>query len=125
MKEYSEDFQFRDGVLHVRLSGKFPEELLGRQENLFLALAEACSHYRCKKALIDTRDLQIDFDTMALFRAGRDAPFLTSSGLRVALLARNDQRDRFFDDVAFNRGSLMGIFTDQGAALEWIQKEHV
>ena len=125
MKDYSEDFQFRDGVLHVRLSGKFPKELLGRQENLFLPLAEACCHYRCKKALIDARDLQTDFDTMDLFRAGEDAPFLTRSGLRVALLARNDQRDRFFDDVAFNRGSLMGIFTDQGAALEWIQKEHV
>jgi hypothetical protein len=125
MKDYVEDFQFRDGVLHVRLSGKFPQELLRRQENLFSPLVDACLQYRCKKALIDARDLQTDLDTMALFRAGQDAPFLTSSGLRVALLARNDQQDSFFDNVAFNRGSLMGIFTDQGAALEWLQKEHV
>jgi len=60
---------------------------------------------------------------MALFRAGQDAPFLTRIGLRVALLTRNDQRDRFFDDVTFNRGGLMGIFTELEPALAWLHEE--
>jgi hypothetical protein len=54
MKDYGVDFQFLDGVLHVHLSGQFPKKLLKTPENLFLPLADACSQYHCKKALIDS-----------------------------------------------------------------------
>jgi hypothetical protein len=99
MTGYKEDFRFEDGVLHVRLSGKFPNERLGRGENLFQPLIDACSTHNCKKALIDARDSQVDFDTVALFQAGEDAAFLTRVGLRIALLAREDMLDPFFDNV--------------------------
>lgn len=122
MSKYIENFQLLNGVLHVRLAGEFPKEMLGTQKNLFQPLADACLKQGCKRALIDARDLKTDFGTMELFHAGKDAPFLTRIGLRVALLAREDQRDRFFDNVAYNRGSLMGIFTDLSAALAWLQK---
>ncbi|MDH4230975.1 MAG: hypothetical protein OEW04_02975 [Nitrospirota bacterium] len=122
MKGYNEDFRFEGGVLHVHLSGKFPNELLGRGENLFQRLIDACSAHNCKKALIDARDLQVDFDTMALFRAGQDAAFLTRVGLRIAMLAREDMLDPFFDTVVANRGGRIGIFTDMDSARDWLHK---
>jgi hypothetical protein len=122
MDAYKEDFRFEDGVLYVHLSGKFPNELLGRGKNLFQPLIDACSTHHCKKALVDARDLQVDFDTMALFQAGEDAAYLSRIGLRIALLAREDMLDIFFADVVANRLGHVGIFTDMAAARDWLQR---
>jgi hypothetical protein len=122
MKGYNEDFRFENGVLHVRLSGRFPNELLGKGKNLFQPLIDACSTHNCKKALIDARDLHVDFSTTVLFHAGKDAAFLTRVGIRIALLIREDMRDHFFDNVVFNRGGDTGIFTDTDTARDWLQR---
>jgi len=122
MNGYKEDFRFEDGVLHVHLSGKFPNELLGRAENVFQPLIDACSAHNCKRALIDARDLQVDFDTVAMFQAGEDAAFLNRLGLRIALLSREDMLDPFFANVVSNRGGDVGIFTDMDSALDWLQR---
>jgi len=105
VKEYNEDFRFEDGVLTVRLSGKFPEELLHAGMNLFQPLLEACTTYHCKMAIVDARDLEIDFNTMAMFQAGEDAASMARGGLRIA-----------------NRGGQIGIFTDIDAARAWLQE---
>ena len=122
MDGYNEEFRFEDGVLHVRLSGKFPNEPLDKGKNLFQPLIDACSTHNCKKALVDARDLQVDFGTMAMFQAGKDAAFLTRVGLRVALLAREDMLDPFFDNVVSNRGGDIGVFTDMDTARDWLQR---
>lgn len=123
MNDYKEDFRVEHGVLFVRLSGIFPNELLRGEENLFQPLVTACLANNCKKALVDARGLQLDFGTMAMFRAGEDAAFLSRLGLRVALLAREDMLDPFFGNVAANRGGDLGIFTDMEAARHWIEGE--
>lgn len=122
MKEYNEDFRFEDGVLHVRLSGIFPEELLKQKKNLFQPLIEVCSTHKYKKALVDARDLQVTFDTIALFQAGEDAASLTRIGLRIAMLAREDMIDTFFSDVVQNRGGSISVFTEMDDALAWLHK---
>jgi hypothetical protein len=119
---YKEDFRIEDGVLYVGLSGEFPKELLGKAQNLFQPLVEACATHNSKRALIDARELQVDFDTMAMFQAGEDAAGLSRIGLRVALVAREDMIDIFFDHVVSNRGGNMGIFTDIDAARAWLQR---
>ena len=121
MNGYSQEFQVENDVLHVRLSGTLPNDLLDREENLFQPLIEACSTQKCKKALVDVRDLKVDFDTTAMFRAGVDAAFLSRIGLRVALLAREDMIDPFFGNVAQNRGAVIGVFTDLDSATDWLR----
>jgi hypothetical protein len=123
MEGYNEDFRLEGDVLHVRLSGKFPNELLRKGENLFQPLVDACSTHNCKKALIDARDLQVDFGTVALFQAGTDAAFLTRLGLRIALLAREDMVEPFFQDVVSNRGGDVGVFTDMDTARDWLHRQ--
>jgi hypothetical protein len=119
---YNEDFRVEDGVLHVRLSGKFPNKLLNKGQNLFQPLIDACLAHNLKKALIDARDLHVDFGTAALFQAGEDAAFLARIGLRIALVAREDMRDPFFDNVVVNRGGNAGVFTDMDSARDWLQR---
>jgi hypothetical protein len=121
MNRYKEDFRLEDGVLHVRLSGEFPEELLRSGKNLFQPLIDACATHECKKAVVDARELQAHFSTMTLFRAGEDAAFLARVGVRIALLAREDMVDPFFGDVVTNRGGDVGVFTDMDAARAWLQ----
>ena len=121
MKEYLEEFQFKDGVLRVRLSGEFPEELLSQGKNLLQPLVDACSTYKCKLALVDARNLQVAFGTIALFRAGEDAASLSRIGLRIALLAREDMIDPFFDTVTSNRSLNVRVFTDIDTARAWLQ----
>ena len=122
MKEYNVDFRFDDGILYVKLSGKFPKELLETETNLFQPIIDACSTNKCNKVLIDASDLEVDLRTMDMFRAGVDAATLTHLGIRVAMLAREDMLNPFFDNVAFNRGGLIGIFTDMDNTREWLQK---
>ena len=122
MKGYKEDFRLEGGVLHVHLSGTFPNELLRSGGNLFQPLIDECLTHNCKNALIDARDLQVDFSTMAIFQAGEDAAALTGVGLRIAIVAREDMLDPFFENVAFNRGGYLGVFTDMDTALTWLQK---
>lgn len=123
MNEYIQDFRLENGVLIVHLSGEFPKELLRSNSNIFQTLIDECSRNNCKKALIDARELVVNFDTVSLFQTGEDATILTRIGLRVALLARKDMIDQFFETVTTNRGGQMNIFTDLETAHEWIQKE--
>jgi len=121
MSKYQEEFRVENGVLYIHLSGRFPKELLDRKENLFQPLIDACSTHECTRALVDARDVQLDFDIRALFRAGEDVATLSHKGLRIALLVTKDMIDPFFETVAWNRGGDPRIFTDMQAARDWIE----
>jgi hypothetical protein len=122
MGKYNEDFRFEDGALSVSLSGDFPNELLHKGTNLFQPLADACAAHRCQKALIDARGLHVDLGTLGLFRAAEDLASMTRMGLHIAILATEDMLDPFFEDVASNRGGIVGVFTKMDTALEWLEK---
>lgn len=122
MNEYSQEFYVEDGVEHVRLSGTYPNERLAIKENLFQPLIEACRKDDCCMAIVDARELQVDFNTTALFRAGVDAASLTQIGLCVALVARRDMISSFFDDVTHNRGARVKVFTDMESAKAWVNE---
>ena len=122
MSEYNVEFRAKDGVLYVHLSGEFPREMLDKSENLFQPLADACAVHQCDKAFIDARELKANLGTLGLFRAGEETVPLTRAGLRIALLAREDMVDRFFEDVAANRGGTVKVFTDPDAAYNWLTR---
>ena len=120
MNEYTQAYRVEGGVMQVKLAGTFPNELLRSEGNLFAPLIENCKENNCRKAVVDARDLEVDFDTVALFRAGVDASDLHSFGLRVALVARKEMISSFFDDVTHNRGAPVQVFSDMEAACAWL-----
>ena len=120
MEPYQQEFRVERRVVHARLTGKYPNERLAIKENLFKPLIEKCKQENCSEAIVDARELQVNFDTFALFRAGVDAAALNSFGLRVALVAREDMLSSFFDDVTHNRAAQVRVFTDPESAQAWI-----
>ena len=120
MERYGQEFRIEGGVLHARLSGTYPNERLASRENLFKPLVDECKRHNCREAIVDARQLQVDFDTVALFRAGVDAAALNEFGLRVALIAREDMISSFFDDVTHNRAAQVQVFTNLESAQTWI-----
>ena len=122
MEPYLEKFRVEGGVVHARLSGKYPNERLASKENLFQPLIDVCLKENCREAIVDARELQVEFDTLALFRAGTDAASMNEYGLRVALIAREDMLAPLFDDVTYNRAARVHVFTDLQGAQAWIQK---
>ena len=119
---YLQEFRVEGGVVHVRLSGTYPNERLALKENLFKPLIDECKRENCHEAIVDARELQVEFDTVALFRAGVDAAALNGYGLRVALIAREDMISTFFDDVVHNRAAQVQVFTDLESARTWIHE---
>jgi hypothetical protein len=119
---YEQQFRVEGGVLHVRLSGVYPNERLAITENLFKPLMDECRRENCREAIVDARELQVEFDTLALFRAGVDAAALNEFGLRVALIARADMLSAFFDDVTHNRAAQVRVFTDLESAQTWVRE---
>lgn len=53
---------------------------------------------KCRKALIDIRDLEVNLNIFQIYDAGEDAVILNQLSLRVALLARLDMIDPFFEN---------------------------
>ena len=123
MENYNREFRYDDGILTVRLTGIFPNELLDKEENLFQPLINECSRRNCRKVLVDARDLEADLGTLGLLQAGKNAASLAHIGLRVAFVAREDMLDRFFESVSFNRGGTSGVFTKMDTAREWLETE--
>jgi len=122
MSDYNQEFKIEEGLLLVRLSGTFPNELLRSEQNLFQPLIDESLALNCKSVLIDATRLQVTFSTMAIFRAGEDVAVLSSFGLRVAIVTREEIIDPFFEDVAFNRGGTVGVFTDMDTARDWLKQ---
>ena len=122
---YLAEFNVADDILHVQLGGQFPPELLRAPDNVFTPVINACAVHGCFRVLIDARHLEVRLDTVKLFRAGVDAAFASHGGLRLAFVAREDMIDGFFEEVARNRGALIGVFTDLDKACGWLAKQRV
>jgi hypothetical protein len=125
MNQYIQEFRVEGDVVHVRLAGTYPNERLALKENLFKPLIDECKRENCREAIVDARQLQVAFDTVALFRAGVDAAAMNEFGLRVALITREDMISSFFDDVIYNRAAQVQVFTDLESAQTWIHERRV
>jgi hypothetical protein len=122
MERYEQQFRVEGGVMHVRLSGVYPKQRLASDENLFKPLIDACKQQNCHEAIVDARELKVEFDTLGLFRAGVDAASLNEFRLHVALIAREDMLSSFFDDVTYNRAAQVRVFTNLESAQVWLRE---
>jgi hypothetical protein len=118
---YEEKFSVDGDVLVVVLKGPFPKkQIFGSAENVFTQLGNACSQHGLCKVLLDARELEVRMETMDLFRSGSDLAGIAEPGFRAALVARPELIDRFFEDVAANRGACVRVFTDAEEARAWL-----
>ena len=107
----------KDGYLNVQVSGKFDRS---KAKTFLRQLVESSHDLPC--ILVDVRELKGPVDLMDRFRL---AEFLVKEQVRpikMAVLGSDDQEwhDRFFEDVADNRGGMVKVTTDRDEALQWL-----
>ena len=117
---YKQDYHVEDGTLFLNLSGEFPKRLLKTLHNVFSPLAEALATYNCNRILIDARNLAVEMNILELMKSGEDLATGLPPGTYIAMVTTSQQYNRFFEDVAVNRGALMQVFTDVAKAKEWL-----
>ena len=119
---YYREFEIKDGILNIHLSGEFPVDILKSTQNVFTPLAEACTLNHCKMALLDVRDLKNSFSVVDVYKLGKDVAMLSLQHIKVAFLIRPELYDHFFEDVALNRGAYVQLFTESGPAVKWLKQ---
>jgi hypothetical protein len=108
-----------EGYLHVVVAGAFELE---EARTCIQRLLDACLESRIWNVLVDIRDVARPIPAMARYglaefmAAGQEEP------LRMAILTsdRHLPEDRFFEDVAVNRGLDMKAFVDRGESVAWL-----
>ncbi len=120
---YNLKFDVEGDILRVTATGQrtFENVLTMAQE-----IRAACVEKDRKKVLIDVRDLEGRLSEMGEYLVPaehfpkiRDRSVITT----CAIVDRGEDRDRdkFFENVAVNRGFNLQIFSDPDAAVAWLR----
>ena len=80
-----------------------------------------------RKILIDIRNLEGEIDLLARFDAGQLVADLQQEPVRLTILGTQEQLwpDRFFENVANNRGVRTKVSIDGAEALAWLHQDTV
>jgi hypothetical protein len=73
----------------------------------------------CQYVLVDIREVSGEGSTLNRFEMGAAAAAYLVS-LRVAIIWRPEETDRFAETVAVNRGASLLVFTNEPDALAWL-----
>ena len=106
-----------DGLLRIAIRGP------GTRSNLLRALqrviAETQSHDTWR-VLLDATALEGIPGAFDKFELGVQLARAADRRMRLAVVARAEAVDHFFETVARNRGGAVRVFTDEAAALHWL-----
>lgn len=119
------DTPFQLEVHPTYLHFKYPSGFVATLEStgeVWTAIGRLCEQHGRSKVLIEATRPERRMDTMSAFESGR---ILAESavGITIALCLHDyefDDLSSFFKTVAQNRGVTLGLFTNLGDALRWL-----
>ena len=113
--------QTEGDLLRVTYDGLHNREQIDR---LIQIAAAECSKQKIKKLLVDLRESEGDLLVMEKFSLARKTKVARDLGLRVAVLDRSERRmsDRFFENVAVNRGVRIRFFEKEDESRSWLDQ---
>ena len=112
----------KDGYLYVEISGAFDRF---RTKELMRQVFQSAQSQSLSRILVDIRNMAGPIPTMARFEMARFLATEQKAVLRVAVLKLPEQvpDDKFFENVAGNRGIPVKVTTDLEKALDWLDIE--
>ena len=116
------DFDFRDGVLYVKVSGEDDsvDDVIGYGQ----AVIQQALQHNATRILSDETDLVYRIGTFDVFASAKalaeNAPRIVRAALVVNPVQIKDAR--FFETVAINRGLDVRMFTSFEEAKTWLLK---
>jgi len=121
---YDLTFEIKDNILWGTASGT---RSLQTVLDITKDIIAACAESRIKKVLLNVCALKGRISTVDAyeiparhFPAMRDRSTITQ--VAIVDLKQLEERDKFFENVAVNRGFVLRLFSDTEKALEWLNK---
>ena len=107
--------------LLVEFTGQFEVDSAKRSVD---ALVESCIKTKNPKVLFDIRSMTGDLSTLDRYRVGQYGSDTITRTTRFAMLARADQvsPDKFFENIAVNRGLNLKVFTNIDETVAWLKE---
>jgi hypothetical protein len=114
--------ELRKGYLHVDVSGEFN---LAKAKEFIHQIMRASHQHSVWKIFIDIRKIEGPIPNMARFELARLLAAGLTTSIRLAVLESAGQvpDDKFFENVAVNRGAMVKVTTDLEEAVEWLEIE--
>ncbi|MHC5057286.1 MAG: hypothetical protein ACYTKD_21630 [Planctomycetota bacterium] len=111
-------------VLRALFSGAIGEDLLPLAAEMFRELAAACKEHGCTAILVDTRGIDLRIGRTGIYQAALALARVVASNIRVAAVVDEAHLppDGIFAKLAGLAGSLVAVFTDEAAALAWLDR---
>jgi hypothetical protein len=111
----------KETYIRFDFTGDF-SEVMGKR--CIDAMVEACSQVQISKALLDCRSMTGEIQTFESFNVAKYGVNMIGIISKTALVGREDQMfpDNFVENVAFNRGVNLKIFTDVDEAIDWLKE---
>jgi hypothetical protein len=104
------------GFVRITVSGPFTRARFGRLVQRIVAEAGSRGETR---VLVDLQAVPMNLSTMDRYEMGVAAGRLLV-GVKVVVIATRAVVDHFAETVARNRGAVVGVFTEEAAALKWL-----
>ena len=118
------DVSTRDGVLIACFSGVIGRDLLPLAAKTFRELVAACKAHGCSCILLDTRGINLRIGRTGIYHAALALAKVVASKIRVAAVVDSAHlaSDGIFSKLAGLAGAIVAVFTDEPAALAWIDR---
>jgi hypothetical protein len=92
--------------------------------SLFDRVSEESENYAKQKVILDVTEVSGTIPVMDLYQLGEECSRVWKSELRIALVSPAGGINKFFEDVAWNRGVQVSVVSNQASAIEWVNSEH-
>jgi hypothetical protein len=122
-RNMSEDVRLieKEGYLHFEFAAEFSIPAAKRAVD---EMVNTCMKRNCTRVLFDCRRMTGPLSTMDRFDVAQYGSEKIERSIRIAMLGREDQvlPDKFFENVAVNRGMDLKLFTDIDEAVGWLKQ---
>lgn len=112
-----ENIERRNGYLYLKYSEPY---LFERYIAISKQVYNICLTENYSKVLVDILDMPGKIKTMDRFTIGVEGTLIFRGKVKIAILYRTEEIDKFAETVGVNRGLNGRIFSDMDQALTWL-----
>ena len=120
----SAELDREENILAIHVRGEYRRPDDGFEAQRFVV--DSYSEYGCRRVLLDLTDATVIPGTMPAFETAHPNPDMAAELLKFSFAAvyrEITEDERFFENVAVNRGLRIRVFDELEEALEWLRTQ--
>jgi hypothetical protein len=104
--------------LSIKATGEYS---LSRLQTLFDRVKEESEKFGCGKVKLDLIEVAGTIPVLDMLVLGEHCAHIWKQPFRIAILSPDGGLDKFFEDVAWNRGVRVAVVPNEAAASDWLK----